>query len=674
MITADGRAVLVDFGLAAQEEATPITMSGMQPGSLPYMSPEQLRGERGLDPRTDIYSLGVSLYEMLALRRPFQGDTVEEVRAKILHGHPPALRSLNRQVAWDVETVCLTAMEPDRSRRYASAGGFARDLENLLRLRPIGARRASLPLRIRRASQRRPVPALVLAVIVLALAGLAVAHGWRRTRDRANVEQLLHEARALEGEGRLEEAIERTGGALAVDAVHPEAVALRDRLQSISRERAAHDLTEIRRLADSKLLRDLKVEADGLWPARPERASSFEGWLKRAQDLRGRLNGHRGALEALEPEGQTAADIATQWQRDVLRELVSGLEGLAVLVDEVRSGLETARTIAPLTVSGDSARKMWAETAADVASLPIYGGLRLEPQIGLLPIGRDPRSGLWEFHHPETGSCPERQGPGDMPLIGPDTGIIFVLLPGGNAQCGSWPVSPEHPEGTPHADPWHRRSEAPVHEVRLEPFFLAKHEMTQGQWFRATGRQPSVRRTFGASPMAAFPVENVAWAECVRVLARFELLVPTEIQWEYACRAGTATVFSTGDSIESLIGSANVRDDTLPRTADGSPADGFIEVAPVGRLHPNRWGLHDMHGNLWEWCRKSSDDFVSHYRDHAPAPGDGWRPVKATGFRICRGGSFDDPVRFARSAVRSEYREDASSIEIGVRPLLPLRR
>ena len=88
-----------------------------------YMSPEQVRGDRAqIDRRTDIYSLGVTLYELLTLRSPFSSDTTDLTRRRIIEGNAVPIRRQNRSIAWDVETVCLTAMEPDPDRRYRSAG------------------------------------------------------------------------------------------------------------------------------------------------------------------------------------------------------------------------------------------------------------------------------------------------------------------------------------------------------------------------------------------------------------------------------------------------------------------------------------------------------------------------------------------------------------------------
>lgn len=189
MVTRSGRVMLLDFGLASRGE-TRLTRSGAQLGSLAYMAPEQVEGELSdLDTRADVYSLGVTLYELLTLSSPFEGRSTEQTRQRILQGHPPAPRRHNPSLSWDIETVCLKAMERSRERRYASAADFARDLGNVLGRRSIEARRPRLGLRLWRWSQRHPAGMVALVAGVLMLVGGPVVFGVQQRRARLGLQE-----------------------------------------------------------------------------------------------------------------------------------------------------------------------------------------------------------------------------------------------------------------------------------------------------------------------------------------------------------------------------------------------------------------------------------------------------------------------------------------------------
>jgi formylglycine-generating enzyme required for sulfatase activity len=185
--------------------------------------------------------------------------------------------------------------------------------------------------------------------------------------------------------------------------------------------------------------------------------------------------------------------------------------------------------------------------------------------------------------------------------------------------------------------------------VRLAPFFLAKHEVTQAQWLQLTGQKPSVlhdKRTMveGAPITARHPLENVTWDDCRAGLVPQGLDLPTEAQWEYACRSGTTTTWPTGDTLASLVGFACVPD---PLDED-APRPTHHE--PVGSRAPNGFGLHDMVGNVAEWCR----DYFSSLAYLLPVVGgDGARSVPLMQVRALRGGSFQDPPSEGSSAARN---------------------
>ena len=211
-------------------------------------------------------------------------------------------------------------------------------------------------------------------------------------------------------------------------------------------------------------------------------------------------------------------------------------------------------------------------------------------------------------------------------------GMGFVLIPAGSFMMGS-------PSSEPKRD-----SDERQHKVTLtKGFYMGVTEITQGQWKAIMGNNPS---NFKGDNR---PVERVSWDDCqefIRKLNRQEgtdkYRLPTEAEWEYACRAGTTTPFYTGNCIST--DQANYDGNyPMPRCSKGNYRKKTIEAASFS---PNAWGLYDMHGNVWEWCQDWFGDYPSsHVTDpKGPSSGSG---------RVHRGGSWYNDARHCRSANRS---------------------
>ncbi len=198
-----GRLSVNDFGLARMLEQPGMTMTGEFIGTPAYMSPEQITaGRTPLDHRTDIYSLGATLYELLALQPPFRGEQRDQVLAQILHKEPKPPRKVNPKVPVDLETICLKAMEKDPDRRYQSAGALAEDLRRYVNRFAILARRAGPVQRLAKWVRRRPALASTLAIAcLLALTAASFAYHGYRTKQallaekQEQEEQLANERR-----------------------------------------------------------------------------------------------------------------------------------------------------------------------------------------------------------------------------------------------------------------------------------------------------------------------------------------------------------------------------------------------------------------------------------------------------------------------------------------------
>ena len=174
LITAEEEPKVTDFGLARITDESPLSVSGDLAGSYFYMSPEQIKGARtALDERTDIFSLGVVLYEMLALRRPFEGDSGPRVLAQILEQDPLDLRRIRAGVPSDLAVICGKCLEKKREHRYATMAELAADLRRHLAYRPIHARPPTRLRKLQLWAMRNPTRTVAAVVGSLALAVIA---------------------------------------------------------------------------------------------------------------------------------------------------------------------------------------------------------------------------------------------------------------------------------------------------------------------------------------------------------------------------------------------------------------------------------------------------------------------------------------------------------------------
>ncbi|HEX5011622.1 MAG TPA: SUMF1/EgtB/PvdO family nonheme iron enzyme [Planctomycetota bacterium] len=394
-------------------------------------------------------------------------------------------------------------------------------------------------------------------------------------------------------------------------------------------------------------------------------------------------------LEASARREWTFADSQDRWWHVLLSKLVAGLEAFADprrglyssgISQEhgwgIEKRLDFARSIEDRSVSGPEASRRWAEAIASVRDpvpCPMYAGLVLAPQLGLLPIGRDPQSGLWEFADLQTGD-PAQRGPDGTLIVNEGTGLVFVLIPGGTFWMGA-----QHTDAAAaNYDPSALDSESPVHEVVLSPYMLSKYEMTQGQWLRIAGRNPSAfspASRFSTQFDLSHPVEQVRWTDCMQLLGSLGLALPSEAQWEFGCRGGTATPWWTGAARESLRGRVNVADQAARRAGAAwadiedwpDQDDGWPAHAPVGSLAGNPYGLHEVHGNVSEWCQDGYAAYPAEKRTDPLAPSSG-----AT--CIYRGGDFNGIAWQTRSTSRNHNAPDSQGINLGLRPARSLGR
>jgi tetratricopeptide (TPR) repeat protein len=228
----DGRGSLwvTDFGLAQVAMGEGLTLTGDLVGTLRYMSPEQALAKRaGIDQRTDVYSLGATLYELLTLRPAFAGADRQELLRQIAFEEPWPPRKIDRGIPAELETIILKAMAKNPDERYGSAKELAEDLGRYVRDEPIRARRPSVVQRARRWSRRHPALVRSAAVFVV-LAAAVLGYGVRDRQARLAVAaDALREAEQRYHEGRLADALAAARRGEALLAGVPAAAALRQR-------------------------------------------------------------------------------------------------------------------------------------------------------------------------------------------------------------------------------------------------------------------------------------------------------------------------------------------------------------------------------------------------------------------------------------------------------------
>lgn len=211
------------------------------------------------------------------------------------------------------------------------------------------------------------------------------------------------------------------------------------------------------------------------------------------------------------------------------------------------------------------------------------------------------------------------------------TGIKFVLIPGGSFNMGMSKLS----------------NSVPIRQVKIKPFLLAKYVVTQGEWKKVMNTEP-----WKCDPLVKkgknYPAVYISWEDAKAFCLKTGLTLPSEAQWEYACKSGSKTLFFWGNQMNS---------DYCWYYENAKK-----QLHKVGRKKPNAYGLYDMIGNIKEWCK---DVWHDTYKG-APLTGKAWID-KTTKIRIERGGSWDDGELSCSSSFRSRHVPDTKTNNIGFR-------
>jgi formylglycine-generating enzyme required for sulfatase activity/tRNA A-37 threonylcarbamoyl transferase component Bud32 len=537
MVREDGEPLLMDFGLAARLDETEKLTVAGQ-----FMgTPEYTAPEqwRGqAEAASDQYSLGCLLFELLTGERPFAGGSSQHYLMLHTQMPAPSPRKLRPDLPRDLETVCLKCLEKEPGRRYPDCQGFADDLRRWLEDEPIVARRVGMGERMVRWARRRPAAAGLLAVIVVALTSLVTGWAWFTWK--------------------------------------------------LEREQAQ----------TKKALRDAEDEADKATKAREFLVSIFR---KAETDVKG---GNVTVRQLLD-EAESRIPVEFAQQPDLRGELVSALgnvkRGIARRTPQAMI-LQVRGTVRLQSAAGV---KKKAEPQA-LVNLDDRLSLSSDAQVQLVFLSDLHK----EWPKPSGEVTIDYKGcqPADA-VRRRDKSLLmtFVRLPKGTFYMGGG--GGKAGEKT---------------EIK-EDFEIAVHDVTQGQWQAVMGHNPSHFSRTGNGrnsildvsdeELKLFPVESVSWDDAQAFLKKlnerekgrgFLYRLPTEAEWEYACRGGTTSEeecsyhFYLARPTNDLSSEQANFNGTYP--AGKAPKGKHLQrTTRVGAYPPNKLGLCDMHGNVWQW-------------------------------------------------------------------------
>jgi formylglycine-generating enzyme required for sulfatase activity/tRNA A-37 threonylcarbamoyl transferase component Bud32 len=595
MLDRRGEPQLMDFGLAQWTQASErFTQDGMILGTPAYMSPEQAGGPaREVGPASDQYSLGATLYEMLAGEPPFSGPAlaiVYQVREK----EPPPPSSIRPEVPPALEAICLRAMAKQPAARFCSCHQLAEALDAWLKQAERTAPAAPIAL-AREASGGRQPPG---EAVELARAGVSP----RRVNEPPH-------AGSASFVSRLRFSIKWT------------------RRHVLAAATAAFVLLCGVLLLIPTPKGTIRIEVND-----PLALVQVDGDVVRVEQLGEPLELKVGEHELIVRRG----DLTIETRQFTVKR--GDNEALNVTLEPI------AIVVTPPPIDADQpVNPPPDDTPAAGATESVPDDIQPSDE----PTAEAP---ALETASPSGAAPPTAVAHvDDGTEIENSIGMRLRRIEPGEFLMGA-------PAGEAGADASEKQ-----HRVRItKPFYIGVFEVTQAEYRRIIGNDLSQFKA-GRSNVppgtdtSRFPVETCSYDDANGFCAQLSALaaesaagrvyrLPTEAEWEYACRAGTTTPFSFGATISSEL-HANFNGEFVYNGSSAGPNLG--RTTNVGSYAPNAWGLYDMHGNVWEWC---ADNHSATYYDSSPVddpPGPSSSPN-----RVFRGGAFDSPPARLRSAHR----------------------
>ena len=636
LVDGEGNPRLLDFGLArlagdCGDEQPQMSEAGEVMGTPSYMSPEQTLGRPDeIDVRSDVYSLGVLFYELAADTLPYHIDRTRPLESlrTIREYVPKRPSAINPRVDGDLDSIVMKCLEKERDLRYQSAVELSEDIGRYLKGQPVEARPSTTFYHFRKLLWRHRsfvLPVCGMVVVIVVLTGFVV---WRVAAAGTQARLSAQEAEAATEQARRKR--EELVGFLV------ELQAVRRKVDALMAEGRWEDAYRIAQFAE----KEMPPESGMSGLAQQVRASIAQATADEAKKIGEvisalRFHDARERIQRLKllAERLDLSDLATQVDQAARNFDESCWQSLFTYIRESKRSARALQRF--LTECPGNAHAAEARTILN----QLINGIRFaEWPLDAESARRNQRQTA------EVLDAPVRL---DLELPGGGT-IPFCLVPAGQYVMGS------SGEGKGFND-----DQEPEHTVRIaDPFYISATELTCRQFEAVTGRVLPAQAAEGSQEKAGSLPAAVSWEDaqsfCDKLSRsnrdRLAVRLPTEAEWEYACRAGSEGLYAFGNGTEALGQWA-----WYGGNSSGGPQ-------PVGQGLANAWGLHDMHGNMAEWCQDWYDPryYLSSPIHDPKGPAEG-------AYKVLRGGSWADGPEEVRSAYRKAAQPEALRPTYGLR-------
>lgn len=620
IITKGDQPVLLDFGFARilDDDSPSVTQSGDLFGTPPYMSPEQIaRQSIQIDRRTDIWSLGVCLYESLTLRRPFEGATRNALYQNILLRPPPDPRQYNPDIERELSAILEVALEKDPDRRYATANAFADDLLAFRTKRPISARPPGRLRKAARWARRNPAATVAILFIMIGLVTSTIAVvQWREADRRRGLEEFLD------------------------------------------------DVTTAEHLLETR---------DQFWPLRPESAEFLSGWMRDVADVTASL---RSRIRTASSVDTANSGFEADALDSLVRRAGSLIEQLEKRGASFPALLEAARSWDAPSKTGTS----WADVDEYLETNRAFRDTIFDHREGLVPLGKNPQ-GLHEFWvkafgPPPASSRTERAREGCVLVLIPGGSAMIGSLDDDTIPGWIHRSPPHEVRHRRRLDAYLIGK----YEISQRAYARVMNDHPS-RFQEGYGRYRNIPGISYSTLQPVESITREQAIECARRIdcllpteAQWEHAARGGLEghWAYDNESVKGHENIADRTMYKYLGSQG---DLI-----GAFEDGHILTAPVGSYEDgaNHYGLFDTHGNVAEWCRDLWEQYPERVIDDSRPDGlivfrnDRDEPEHA--LRVYRGGSFVWGPDRARVSQRTAASSGEKSHAIGFRVARPLTR